>query len=570
MDYKVVQADESWFRENISCQYACPVNTPASSYIERIQEGDYDSALGLNYMANLFPHILGRVCTHPCESACRRGKIDEPISICSLKRVAADFAEKKYPKRSLVAKKTGKKMKVAIIGAGPCGLAAGNDLAVMGYDVTIFEALPMAGGMLSVGIPPYRLPWNKIDGAVGWVEELGIKLKLKSPVNTLEKFDKLVENYDAVYIAAGAHKSMALEISGEDLKGVVHGITYMKDINLGKQKKVPSRVAVVGGGFTAIDCARSSLRLGAKEVFIIYRRTLKEMPAGELEVSLAEEEAIKILYLTTPIKISGDKKSKVTALDCIKNRLGEPDASGRRRPEPIPGSEFTLPVDMVIAAIGQAPDTAFMAGKSGVKFTKWGTVKVDAESFMTSRKGVFAGGDFMTGPRNAIEVIGDGRKAARAIDKYLSGGKERRYDYFFKDKDPVRNDPGYESIPRQKQNAVQMGARWDIDKEVELGFSEENASKEADRCLLCHYNIFIDEKCVLCGGCIDVCPHNCIEMISRDKVETEGLLDGSIPDDWDAVMAIDEEKCIRCGLCVKRCPVDAITMKRFSYTEAAV
>jgi formate dehydrogenase major subunit len=186
---------------------------------------------------------------------------------------------------------------------------------------------------------------------------------------------------------------------------------------------------------------------------------------------------------------------------------------------------------------------------------------------MTSRKGVFAGGDFMTGPRNAIEVIGDGRKAARAIDKYLSGGKERSYDYFFKDKDPVRNDPGYESIPRQKQNAVQMGARWDIDKEVELGFSKESASKEADRCLLCHYNIFIDEKCFLCGGCIDVCPHNCIEMISRDKVETEGMLDGSIPDDWDAVMAIDEEKCIRCGLCVKRCPVDAITMKRFSYTE---
>ena len=196
-----------------------------------------------------------------------------------------------------------------------------------------------------------------------WVEKLGIKLKLKSPINTLEKFDKLVEKYDAVYIAAGAHKSMALEIPGEDLKGVVHGITYMKDINLGKQKKVPSRVAVVGGGFTAIDCARSSLRLGAKEVFIIYRRTLKEMPAGELEVSLAEEEAIKILYLTTPIKISGDKKSKVTALECIKNRLGEPDASGRRRPEPIPGSEFTLPVDMVIAAIGQAPDAEFYGWK---------------------------------------------------------------------------------------------------------------------------------------------------------------------------------------------------------------
>jgi len=568
VDYKIVHADESWFRENISCQSACPVNTPASSYIERIQEGDYDGALGLNHMANLFPHILGRVCTHPCESACRRGKIDEPVSICSLKRAAADFADKKSPLRSSIAKKsTGKK--VAIIGAGPSGLAAGNDLAIVGHDVTIFEALPMAGGMLSVGIPPYRLPWNKIDDAVNWVKELGIKLKLNSPVNSSEEFDKLVEEYDAVYIAAGAHKSVALDIPGEeDLKGVLHGITYMKDINLGNQKKVPSRVAVVGGGFTAIDCARSSLRLGAREVFIIYRRTLKEMPAGELEVNMAEEEAIKILYLTSPIKILGDVGSNVKAIECIKNKLGEPDASGRRRPEPITGSAFTLPVDMVIAAIGQAPDAGFVTEKSGIEFTKWGTVIVDPESFTTSKEGVFAGGDFITGPRNAIEVIGDGRKAARAIDKYLSGGKERRFEYTLMEKDPVRKVSGYEAIPRQEQDSVEMGERWEIEKEVELGFSKENAAKEADRCLLCHYNIFIDaDKCVLCGGCIDICPQDCIMMVSRDKIEAEGML-GAVPDDWDAVMAIDEEQCIRCGLCVKRCPVDAIKMQRFSYAEA--
>ena len=569
MDYKIVHADESWFRENVSCQSACPVNTPASSYIERIQEGDYDGALGLNYMANLFPHILGRVCTHPCESACRRGKIDEPVSICSLKRAAADFADKKSPVGSSIAKKsTGKK--VAIIGAGPSGLAAGNDLAIVGHDVTIFEALPMAGGMLSVGIPPYRLPWNKIDDAVNWVKELGIKLKLNSPVNSSEEFDKLVEEYDAVYIAAGAHKSVALDIPGEeDLKGVLHGITYMKDINLGNQKKVPSRVAVVGGGFTAIDCARSSLRLGAREVFIIYRRTLKEMPAGELEVNMAEEEAIKILYLTSPIKILGDVGSNVKAIECIKNKLGEPDASGRRRPEPIPGSEFTLPVDMVIAAIGQAPDASFMTEKSGIEFTKWGTVIVDPESFTTSKEGVFAGGDFITGPRNAIEVIGDGRMAARAIDKYLSGGKERRFEYTLMEKDPVRKVSGYEAIPRQEQDSVEMGERWEIEKEVELGFSKENAAKEADRCLLCHYNIFIDaDKCILCGGCIDICPQDCIMMVSRDKIEAEGVRNGAVPDDWDAVMAIDEEQCIRCGLCVKRCPVDAIKMQRFSYAEA--
>ncbi len=569
MDYKIVHADESWFRENVSCQSACPVNTPASSYIERIQEGDYDGALGLNYMANLFPHILGRVCTHPCESACRRGKIDEPVSICSLKRAAADFADKKSPVGSSIAKKsTGKK--VAIIGAGPSGLAAGNDLAIVGHDVTIFEALPMAGGMLSVGIPPYRLPWNKIDDAVNWVKELGIKLKLNSPVNSSEEFDKLVEEYDAVYIAAGAHKSVALDIPGEeDLKGVLHGITYMKDINLENQKKVPSRVAVVGGGFTAIDCARSSLRLGAREVFIIYRRTLKEMPAGELEVNMAEEEAIKILYLTSPIKILGDVGSNVKAIECIKNKLGEPDASGRRRPEPIPGSEFILPLDMVIAAIGQAPDAGFVTEKSGIEFTKWGTVIVDPESFTTSKEGVFAGGDFITGPRNAIEVIGDGRKAARAIDKYLSGGKERRFEYTLMEKDPVRKVSGYEAISRQEQDSVEMGERWEIEKEVELGFSKENAAKEADRCLLCHYNIFIDaDKCVLCGGCIDICPQDCIMMVSRDKIEAEGVRNGAVPDDWDAVMAIDEEQCIRCGLCVKRCPVDAIKMQRFSYAEA--
>ena len=567
MNYKVVQADESWFRENISCQNACPVNTPASNYIERLQEGDYDGALKVNFMANLFPHILGRVCTHPCEKACRRGAIDEPVAICSLKRVAADFAVEKFPQRPPSIKKTGKK--VAIIGAGPSGLAAGNDLALAGHNVTIFEALPMAGGMLSVGIPPYRLPWSKIDDAVNWVKEVGIELKLNSPVIGPEKFDKLAKKFDAVYVAAGAHKSQELGISGEDLNGVVHGITYMKDINLGKQEKVPPKVAVVGGGFTAIDCARSSLRLGAKEVSIIYRRTLNEMPAGELEVHMAEEEAIKIHYLTSPVRVLGDMSSNVKAIECIKNKLGEPDASGRRRPEAVIGSEFTLPVEMVIAAIGQAPDMSFLTKESGFEFTRWGTVIVNPENFMTSREGVFAGGDFVTGPRNAIEVIGDGRRVAKAIDQFLSEGKQRKFEYHFVDKDPLRRNPNsYESMPREEQDSLAMDVRWEIEKEVELGFSKENASREAERCLSCHYNIFIDaNKCVLCGGCIDVCPYSCIMMLSRDKIEAEGMLDGEIPDDWDAVMAIDEERCVRCGLCVKRCPVDAIKMRRFSYHE---
>ncbi|MCP5007839.1 MAG: FAD-dependent oxidoreductase, partial [Planctomycetes bacterium] len=534
MKYSVVKADETWFRENINCQQACPAHTPASNYIERLQEGDYEGALQLNYMANLFPHVLGRVCTHPCEAACRRGAIDRPVAICTLKRVAADFSDQSVrPKKPANIKNTGKK--IAIIGAGPSGLAAANDLALLGHSVTVFEALPMAGGMLSVGIPPYRLPWHKIESAVKWVEELGIDIKLNSPVKDEEELDTLIKDYDAVYLAAGAHKSPALRIPGEDLSGVVHGIKFMKDLNLGLQKEVPQKVAVVGGGFTAIDCARSSLRLGAKEVSIIYRRTLKEMPAGELEVSMAEEEAIKILYLTTPVKVLGDMNGRVKVIECLKNRLGEPDDSGRRRPEPIEGSEFTVPVDMVVAAIGQSADMSFASEGLGVKMTKWGSIEVDPETLMSDREGLFVGGDYLTGPRNVIEVIADGRKVAKAVDDYLGVSKERKVSYFFADKLPVRNSVNYDDVPRQKQQALSLDVRWDVDKEVELGFDRSDAQKEADRCLLCHYNIFIDDqKCVLCGGCIDICPHNCIMMISREKIESEGVVEGVTSDDWDA------------------------------------
>lgn len=567
MNYKIAKADDHWFRENINCQYACPVNTPAMNYIEHIVEGNFDASLRLNFMANLLPHILGRICTHPCETACRRGAIDNPIAICSLKRSAADFASKNTPPKPINREKTGKR--VAIIGSGPSGLAAANDLAFKGHDVVIYESLSVAGGMLSVGIPSYRLPRSKISDAVSWIKEFGVDIRLNSPIDTHNKFDDLLRGYDAIYIAAGAHKSQMLDIPGEDLMGVMHGVAFMKNTNLGIIKEVTEKVAVIGGGFTAIDCARSSLRLGAKEVSIIYRRTLEEMPAGEIEVSMAEEEGIKIHYLTSPVRIFGGHDKQVTHLECIKNRLGEPDDKGRRRPIPIEGSNFTLPVDTVIAAIGQSPDIGFLSERFGIKVNHWGMPVIDPESFMTVRKGVFAGGDCVTGPRNVIEVVADGRKAARSIHKFLTGQEKQGYRFYYKDQAPLGRMSNYEVTPRQKQNDLPMKERWDLNAEVELGLSKENTFKEAGRCLLCHFNIFIDEKCVLCGGCIDVCPHNCISMISRENVENADALcdEGAIPGNWDAVMVIDEEKCIRCGLCVKRCPVNAITMRRFAYSE---
>lgn len=567
MDYKIVKADDHWFRENINCQYACPVNTPAMNYIERIIEGDFDTSLRLNFMANLFPHILGRVCTHPCETACRRGAIDKPIAICSLKRSAADFASKKPPRKPINREKTGRR--VAIVGAGPSGLAAANDLACKGHDVVMYEALPLAGGMLSVGIPPYRLPRDKIEDAVNWIKELGVDIRLNSPIDTPNKFDELLKEYNAVYIATGAHKSQMLDIPGEDLAGVMHGVIFMKDMNLGILKSVPEKVSVIGGGFTAIDCARSSLRLGAKEVSIVYRRTLEEMPAGEIEVSMAEEEGIKMHYLTSPVRIIGGHDRKVAHLECIKNKLGEPDNKGRRRPIPTEGSNFIIPSDMIIAAIGQSPDIGFLSERFGIKINHWGMPVIEPESFMTSKNGVFAGGDCVTGPRNIIEVVADGRKAARSIHKFLAGEEIKGYKFYYKEQSPSERMPNYESVPRQSQDALSMKERLDLNAEVELGLSKENTFKEAGRCLLCHYNIFIDEKCVLCGGCVDICPYNCISMVSRENIEvTDAFHDESaIPGDWDAVMVIDEERCIRCGLCVKRCPVNAITMRRFACSE---
>lgn len=567
MDYKIVKADDRWFRENINCQYACPVNTPAMNYIERIVHGDFDASLRLNFMANLFPHILGRVCTHPCETACRRGAIDKPISICALKRSAAEFASKKSPIKPMNKEKTGRR--IAIIGAGPSGLAAAHDLAFKGHDVVIYEALPLAGGMLGVGIPPYRLPRDKIEDAVNWIKDLGVDIRLNSTINTPDEFDMLLREYNAVYIATGAHKSQMLDIPGEDLAGVMHGVTFTKNVNLGIIKDVPEKVTVIGGGFTAIDCARSSLRLGAKEVFIIYRRTLEEMPAGEAEVRMAEEEGIKMHYLTSPVKIIGGHDQKVTHLECIKNKLGKPDEKGRRRPIPIEGSNFIIPVDMIIAAIGQSPDTGFLSKRFGIEINHWGMPIIDPESFMTTKNGVFAGGDCITGPRNIIEVVADGRKAARSIHKFLMGEERKGYQFYYKDQSPSERMPDYESVPRQSQNALPMKERWNLNAEVERGLSRENTFKEAGRCLLCHYNIFIDAKCVLCGGCIDICPYACISMVSRENVEAADALrdESTVPGDWDAVMVIDEEKCIRCGLCVKRCPVNAITMRRFAYSE---
>ncbi|OGP88047.1 MAG: hypothetical protein A2156_01030 [Deltaproteobacteria bacterium RBG_16_48_10] len=566
--------DQRWFEENIGCENACPVNTRAPQYISAIREENYNLAFELNRGDNLFPAILGRICVHPCEEKCRRGLlIDLPISICSLKRASADY-KTLSPEREAMIKKRGKK--VAIIGAGPSGLSAANDLAMLGYFVTIYETFPVPGGMLNVGIPPYRLPREVANQAIEEVKRLGVEVLTGTPVGKELNLERLKKEYDAVYIAAGAHKAEKLGIHGEDLEGVIHGVTFMYRVNLGEPLNVGQRVAVVGGGNTAMDTARSSLRLGAKEVLILYRRTREEMPVDERELEQVEEEGVRIHYLTTPIRVLSKDGVRVSGVRCIRNRLGEPEADGRRRPIPMEGSEFDVDIDLLIPAVSQSPDISFLPEEIGLEISKWDRLAVNPETFEANVLGIFAGGDFITGPRDVIRVIADGRKAALSIHSYLSGERFQKRPAYFKVIPEVRIDPDLEKIPRQRVDTLPVQQRKSIDVEVELGFTREVAVKEATRCLQCHlFTIFDRTKCILCGGCVDICPKYCFRMVRLDGIEGNDRLSAYIRDlygtsleeagklDLGTAMIKEESRCIQCGLCSKRCPTGAITMEEY-------
>ncbi len=567
--------DQKWFEEHIGCENACPVNTRAPQYISAVAKEAYDLAFELNREDNLFPAILGRICIHPCEEKCRRGLlIDQPISICSLKRASADYRDR-FPQTQRAYQKMNKK--VAIIGAGPSGLSAANDLARMGYSVTIYESISIAGGMLNVGIPPYRLPRNVVKRAIEEVRRLGVEILTETPIGKEINLESLRKEHDAVYIAAGAHRAEKLGIPGEDLQGVIHGVTFMRMVNLGGDLNIGhKKVAVIGGGNTAMDGARSSLRLGAKEVFILYRRTREEMPVDPRELEQVEEEGIKVHYLTQPIRVLSGDGVKVSGIRCIRNRLDQPEKDGRRRPIPIEGTEFDIDIDILIPAVSQSPDISFLPEEIGLEISKWDRLAVNPETFETNVHGIFAGGDFVTGPRDVIRVIADGRRAALSIHSYLSGEKIETRPAHFTLIPEVKIDRDLEKIPRQRIDTLPVQERKSIDKEVDLGFSREVAIREAIRCLQCHiFTIFDRTKCILCGGCVDICPKFCFRMARLDEIKGDegfSVLVKSLyrisPEEAErlnlaTVMIKDEQRCIQCGLCAKRCPTGAITMEMY-------
>jgi len=525
------------------CKLACPIHTEAREYVQLIAQRRFEEAYSSIKELNPLPRVCGRICTHPCEGACKRGQVDEPIAIAALKRFASDGPWRGRRDAVLAAEPTGHK--VAVIGSGPAGLSAAHDLALLGHHVTIFEALPVLGGMLRVGVPAYRLPKDVVDEEIEAIADLGVVMKTGVRIGEAIKVSDLFDQqYGAVFVAVGAHKDRKLDITGADaFEGVVSAVAFLQRSNEGQDPKVGRQVAVIGGGNTAVDSARSALRWGADTVHMLYRRSKDEMPAAPAEIEEACGEGVHLSVLTSPIEILGEE-GKVTALRCMENRLGEPDASGRRRPEPVRGSEFILDVDMVIAAIGQAPESSFLAQELELDQKSHRIITKDAGA--TARPGMFAGGDAVTGPATAIQAIAAGKEAAHAIDRYLRQESPPALDPIGPDERARVSSAVIEktrTFERAEKICAPMDRRLEGFEEVESVLTEDRAIQEALRCLHCCLGAKIDkDKCVSCLTCVRVCP---LQIPKASKM-------GEI--------TIDPFDCQACGMCALECPVQAIDM----------
>ena len=473
------------------CENTCPVHCDAVGYTALVSARRYDEALSLIRLTQPLAGICGRVCSHPCEKMCKRGEIDEPVAIGSLKRFAADWERRQGKMAPPVFLERIKDDRVAIVGAGPAGLNAGYHLGKKGYQVTIFEALPVAGGMLAVGIPDFRLPPAILEYDINFIRQHNVEIRMNQALGRDFTVDDLFkQGYKAVFLALGAHGNPRLNIPGEDAKGVLAGVDFLRRVNLGEEVEVGEKVAVIGGGDVAIDAARMAVRLGAREVSIVYRRTKEEMPANAEEVEEAEDEKIKLLYLLAPTRIVTEN-GHVKGMECVRMELGDYDESGRRRPVPVKGSEFIMELDTIIPEVGYKPELACFKKEEGFKITRTGTLGPDPVTLATHIPGVFAGGDVVTGPSTIVQAMAQGYQAAVSIDRYLKGQdlyKERVFRPARRaDVPKTEVEAGeVEAIkPRARMPYMGVGRRVRTFSEVNLGFSEETALREACRCLRC-------------------------------------------------------------------------------------
>jgi|CXWL01.1.fsa_nt_gi NADPH-dependent glutamate synthase beta subunit-like oxidoreductase len=643
---KVALPDLAHWKAQVKCQAACPVQTDAGRYVQLVAEGRYEEGYLVARSPNPFASVCGRVCAAPCEDACRRGAIDAPVAIRGLKRTLTERfgVESLRPdtqdrlRQELIAEgnlyvghlpmpagagqptTAGGRARVAVVGAGPSGMAAAHDLALLGYRVTVFEAADEPGGMMRFGIPEYRLPRALIRAEIDKILALGVELRLRAPLGPdygLAELER--EGFAAVYLAVGVSRGRDLQVPGVELDGVVKAVDFLLNVNRGYRLALGQRVVVIGGGFVAFDAARTALRLaretagsgasaaeieaeaeaasaadsrlkealdsaraalrgGAAEVTVVSLEQFDEMPVlrtsqGHEEFEEAGREGVRFVTRRGPMRFCGDRRLGAIELRAVRSVF---DERGRFAPTYDDGDVITIEADSCILAIGQQPDLAFLRPEDGVELNPNGTLNVDPRTLATSRPGLYAGGDVAFGPRNLIEGVANGKRAAHSIHRHLSGGTAHLETHLEVEKIPTaqyRTIAGFEIYDRAAPPTLPVDRRTGI-AEVETGYGEAEAREQAARCLVCHVQTIYDpEACVLCGRCVDICPENCLALVPLEQIELpddqrDELIARAAADGLPlAAMVKDDERCIRCGLCAVRCPTDAMTMERFSIRE---
>lgn len=635
--YSVTVPDAGYFERQVLCRAACPVHTDAGAYVQAIAEGREEDAYVIARGPNPFASICGRVCAAPCEAKCRRKDVDDAVAIRALKRFICERRGVESPQFDLgrvypttmraVHAQLGCGRKVAVVGAGPAGLGCAHDLALMGFAVTVFEAQAMPGGMLTLGIPQYRLPREIIRAEIQAIADLGVRIELNRRLGrdfTLASLKH--DGFEAIFLAIGAHRSRELNIAGVELDGTFRAIDYLLNVNLGYKVDLRGKVVVIGGGNVAFDVARSvvrqaaqiddmppedlrrmlreatttldqlthgtergpddvkvafdvarqALRAGVREVYMYCLESLDEMPATRAEIDEALAEGVQLHPRWGPKRILG-RDGKVTGIELIKVKSVF-DQNGRFNPSFLEGTEETVAADGVILAIGQAADLSWLLPEDNLELTPRGSIAANPETLATSRPDVFAGGDVAFGPRIIITAVAEGRRAARSIARFLTGQTPAEPATVRTTIYPAhRMFPGYEKLPRREPPAIALDRRVGI-AEVESAYTWPDAREQAARCLKCQLSpIFDGDRCILCGGCVDVCPESCLRIVDVADLRGNETLGAVVraryaaaPARGEAAAIIkDETVCIRCGLCAVRCPVHAITMERVETLQSA-